>query len=270
MIPDALWPFANDGHPASTQNMLVSDLSETGTKAAEQPEMSKDLSKVLSLGQREQTLQGRSAKLSDAELIAVLLGTGCAKQTALATATALLDLAGSLTALRRLGPHLMALQRGVGPAKAARITAAIELGRRWWSTDVLAAHSTALHSFESVVHWARSHLLTLDYEELWTVALDGRNRLLHARCVARGGQHGCAVGARDILRVALRDGASGLVVVHNHPSGDPHPSTEDIAMTTALVAACEAVGLPLLDHVIVAEQGAVSLFELGVFPVNAA
>jgi len=64
--------------------------------------------------------------------------------------------------------------------------------------------------------------------------------------------------------------AAGVVLVHNHPSGDPHPSTEDIAMTTALVAACEAVGLPLLDHVIVAVQGAVSLFELGVFPVNAA
>jgi len=233
-------------------------------------EMPKELSKALSLLQREQTLQGRSSKLSDAELVAVLLGTGCEGQTALATAAALLDFAGSLTALRRLGPHLITVQRGVGPAKAARIAAAIELGRRWWSSDALAARSATLHSFESVVHWAQRHLAALDYEELWTLALDGRNRLLHARCVARGGQHGCAVGARDILRIALRDGASGLVVVHNHPSGDPHPSTEDIAMTTALVAACEAVGLPLLDHVIVAEQGAVSLFELGVFPVNAA
>jgi DNA repair protein RadC len=231
--------------------------------------MSKDLRNTAPPAQREQTLLGRSPKLSDAELMAVLLGTGCEGQPALATAVALLDFAGSLGGLRHLGPQLLALQRGVGPAKAARICAAIELGRRWWSIDERSTRSV-LRSFDSVVHWARRRLVTLEHEELWTLALDGRNRLLQARCVARGGQHGCAVGARDILRVALRDGASGLVIVHNHPSGDPHPSSEDIAMTSALVTACEAVGLPLLDHVIVAEQGAVSLFELGVFPVNAA
>jgi DNA repair protein RadC len=72
------------------------------------------------------------------------------------------------------------------------------------------------------------------------------------------------------LRVALRDGASGLVVVHNHPSGDPKPSCEDVSMTACLVEACDAVGLPLLDHVIVARGGAASLFELGVLPVSAA
>ncbi len=227
------------------------------------------MARVVSLVQREQTLQGRSETLTDAELIAVLLGTGCEGQTALATASALLDFAGNLNALRRLSPHLLALQRGVGPAKAARLAAAVELGRRWWLAE-LTPHATILQSFTSVVHWAREHVATLDHEELWSLALDGRNRLLHARCVARGGQHGCAVAARDILRVALRDGASGLVVVHNHPSGDPRPSVEDITMTTALVTACEAVGLPLLDHVIVAAQAAVSLFELGIFPTRAA
>jgi DNA repair protein RadC len=232
--------------------------------------MSNDSGKVASLVQREQTLQGLGATLSDTELIAVVLGTGCEGQTVLATAAALLDFAGNLSALRRLSPHLLSMQRGVGPAKVARLLAAIELGRRFWVKDTPSVRMAPLQSFESVVNWARSHLLTLDHEELWTLALDGRNRLLHARCTSRGGQHGCAVGARDILRVALRDGASGLVVVHNHPSGDPNPSAEDIAMTAALVTACEAVGLPLLDHVIVAEQGAVSLFELGVFPVSAA
>ena len=230
--------------------------------------MPKDLRKVAP-PVREHTLQGRGPKLSDAELIAVLLGTGCEGQPVLATAAALLEFPRSLRGLRHLSPQLLALQRGVGPAKAARISAAIELGRRWWCTDALSTRCT-MQSFDSVVLWARHRLVTLDHEELWTLALDGRNRLLHARCVARGGQHGCAVGARDILRVALRDGASGLVIVHNHPSGDPHPSSEDVSMTLALVTACEAVGLPLLDHVIVAEQGAVSLFELGVFPINAA
>jgi DNA repair protein RadC len=216
-----------------------------------------------SLTQRERTLQGRSAQLSEAELLAVLLGTGCSGQTALLTATSLLELAGSLRALRRLGPQLLAMQRGIGQAKAARILAAVELGRRWWSLDCTEPLYHRLQSFDQVVNWARQHLRGLDHEELWSLALDGRNRLLQARCVSRGGQHGCAVSARDILRSALRDGASALVVVHNHPSGDPQPSDEDVAMTAALATACEAVGVPLLDHVIVAEHDAASLFELG-------
>ncbi len=222
------------------------------------------------MAQRERALQGRVATLGDAELLAVLLGTGCAGQSVLATAGALLDFAGSLVALRRLGPHLMAMQRGVGPAKAARLLAAIELGRRCSLSDNCECRGAGMQSFESVVAWARTILVPLDHEEVWTLALDGRNYLLQARCVARGGQHGCALRARDILRVALRDGASGLVVVHNHPSGDPNPSTEDVTMTVSLLEACAAVGLPLLDHVIIARSKAVSLFELGVLPVSAA
>lgn len=219
---------------------------------------------------RERTLQGRVGTLSDAELLAVILGTGCEGQSVLDTAGALLDFAGNLVALRRLGPHLMAMQRGVGPAKAARILAAIELCRRWSVADCAEHTHLEMRSFEHVVAWARHQIVALDHEEVWTLALDGQNHLLQSRCVARGGQHGCAIHARDILRVALRDGASGLVVVHNHPSGDPKPSREDVAMTAALVEACAAVGLPLLDHVIVARGGAVSLFELGVLSVNAA
>lgn len=225
---------------------------------------------VTKIAARERALQGQVATLSDAELLAALLGTGCEGQSVLDTASALLDFAGNLAALRRLGPHLMALQRGVGPAKAARLLAAIELARRWTMADNSARIGVPMQSFEQVAAWAKSHLVALDHEEVWTLALDGQNHLLQTRCVARGGQHGCALRARDVLRVALRDGASGLVLVHNHPSGDPKPSREDIDMTTSLVQACEAVGLPLLDHVIVARDGATSLFELGVLAASAA
>ncbi len=228
---------------------------------------SKDIVKVAA---RERTLQGRAPSLSDAELLAVLLGTGCEGQPVLATASALLDFAGNLNALRNLGPHLVAMQRGVGPAKAARITAAVELARRWAEADSNSHAGLELKSFECVVSWAQARLPGIDHEEMWMLALDGQNHLLQARCVARGGQHGCSVHARDILRVALRDGASGIVVVHNHPSGDPKPSPEDISMTMSLLEACQAIGLPLLDHVIVSRGGAVSLFELGVLSVSAA
>jgi DNA repair protein RadC len=75
--------------------------------------------------------------------------------------------------------------------------------------------------------------------------------------------HGCALTPRDVLGPALRDAASAIVVIHNHPSGDPEPSPEDIAMTRAVAAACDVVGVPLLDHVVVAKGGATSLLERG-------
>lgn len=112
------------------------------------------------------------------------------------------------------------------------------------------------------------HFLTDDSptELMVLFFLDGRNRLIGGEIVAKGGQHGCALRARDILRSALVSGASGFVIGHNHPSGDPKPSVEDITMTTTLIAAAEAVGLPFLDHVIVARGGRDnSLFEMGLF-----
>jgi len=232
--------------------------------------MARESKDAVKMAARERTLQGHVSSLSDAELLAVILGTGCEGQSVLATANALLDFAGSLMALRLLGPHLVAMQRGIGPAKAARISASVELARRWVEADAAGNQALELRSFESVVSWSRARLSGMDHEEMWTLALDGQNHLLRARCIARGGQHGCAVHARDILRVALRDGASGLVVVHNHPSGDPSPSREDISMTAALVEACQAIGLPLLDHVIISRGGAASLFELGILSVTAA
>jgi DNA repair protein RadC len=101
---------------------------------------------------------------------------------------------------------------------------------------------------------------------MWLLSLDGRNVLANSRRIGQGGLHGLAITAKDILRPALRDGASGIVLVHNHPSGDPSPSTEDVQMTRAVVTACGAVGLPLLDHVVVAREGATSLLALGVVP----
>jgi len=94
-----------------------------------------------------------------------------------------------------------------------------------------------------------------DVEQLWVLSLDGRNGLRGLRCVARGGRHGCAVTAREILCCALGDAASAIVLAHNHPSGDPTPSDEDVAMTRAVARAGDVVGIPVLDHVIVTASG---------------
>jgi len=100
---------------------------------------------------------------------------------------------------------------------------------------------------------------------VWLLCLDAKHALRSARRIARGGLHGCALRPADVLRPALEDAASGIVIVHNHPSGDPTPSAADIEMTRALIDACQILGLHLLDHVIVARSGAQSLRELELF-----
>ena len=216
---------------------------------------------------RERTLVGELECLSDTELLAVVLGTGSSGEPVTELAASLLDAAGGLEGLARLSPHGLSLRRGLGPAKAARITAALELGRRA-TVARLTLRPTVLSSLDDVARWARPRLGGLDHEEVWLLGLDGRNGLKSARRIARGGQHGCALGTRDVLGPALRDAVSGIVLVHNHPSGDPRPSVEDVSMTRELAHACRIVGVPLLDHVIVARGGAASLMEAGVLDVT--
>jgi DNA repair protein RadC len=210
---------------------------------------------------RERALLFELGRFSDAELLALVLGTGTRGQTALALASSLLETFGGLEGLVRAGPHTLLGRFGLGPAKAASVTAALELGRRA-TLGNLALRAT-LTSFEDVVEWARPRFAGLDHEEVWMFSLDGQNGLKAARRIAQGGQHGCALSTRDVLGIALRDAASAIVLVHNHPSGDPRPSVEDLGMTRALSSACKIVGLTLLDHVIVARGGASSLLESG-------
>lgn len=211
---------------------------------------------------RERALSGDLTRLGDAELLAILLGTGAPGERVTELASDLLNAVGGLEGLARASPHGIATRRGVGPAKAARIVAALALGRRALLGG-LAERATVLGSFDALVDWARPRLAWLDHEEVWLLSLDGANGLKAARRVAQGGMHGCALTTRDVLGPALRDAASAILLVHNHPSGDPRPSTEDLGMTRALARACEVVGVPLLDHVIVARGGASSLLEAG-------
>jgi DNA repair protein RadC len=141
------------------------------------------------------------------------------------------------------------------------VSAALELGGR--ATLGGLALRTTLSSFDDVVRWARPRFAGLDHEEVWLFTLDGQNGLKAARRIAQGGQHGCALTTRDVLGPALRDAASAILLLHNHPSGDPRPSSEDVGMTRALSSACSVVGLTLLDHVIVARGGARSVLDGG-------
>ncbi len=187
---------------------------------------------------------------TDEELVAAILGGP--NDAAAAEARTALGALGGVGGLARASPRTLRDVAGIGRVRATRIRAALELARR-----VDRAHATALTMTDTacVAAWGRSRLAPLDHEELWLLALDGSGELRGARRVAVGGQHGLAVSARDVLRAALLEGASAFVLVHNHPSGDPKPSGEDVAFTRRVFVAAEAVGLPLLDHVVVSRGG---------------
>lgn len=201
--------------------------------------------------------------LGDGDLVALLLGTGRRGAAASVVAAELLAEAGGLDGVARAGAHALARAAGgLGTAKALRLTAAVELGRR--AGRLGAAERRVLSSAGDVAAYLGPQLRGLVHEEMWVVSLDGRNRLRAARRVAQGGLHGCAVSARDVLRSALADAASAFVLVHNHPSGDPTPSGEDVLMTAAVARAARIVGVPLVDHVVIAGARHASLLELGV------
>lgn len=215
-------------------------------------------------GPRERALMEGVAVLGDADLLAILLGTGLAGRPVTVVAAALLDRAGGLANLARLAPAAIAEHPGVGLIKALRLAAALELGARA-ARPVLRAR---LCNSAEVAAAMGPRLCALPHEEVWLVCLDGRNRLRGARRVAQGGLHGASVQPRDVLRAAITEAASAMILVHNHPGGDPAPSEEDIALTRRLAEAGEVVGVPLVDHVILEPGGRyTSLLDLGVLTI---
>jgi DNA repair protein RadC len=214
-------------------------------------------------GPRERALGAGIATLGDVELLAILLGTGLAGRPASVVAAALLDETAGLQGLLRMGPQALAEQPGLGVAKALRIGAGLELGRR--TLTRVPRPTVSLRHGKAVAEHLRWSLACLEHEEMWVLSLDGRNLLRGTRRVAQGGVHRLSVAPRDILAAAIADGASTFVLVHNHPSGDPTPSADDITMTRMTVAAGELMGIPMVDHVILAGDGSYrSMLEIGI------
>jgi DNA repair protein RadC len=209
-----------------------------------------------------------SEDLTDADLLAIVLGDARATRSATdearstAVAAKVLDRVGGVAGLCRAGTGELAACQGVGATRGARLAAAIELGRRA-STQLALQSEVGFPNSAAVLAWATPRLTLLDHEELWALSLDGKNHLRGARRVAMGGLHGLHVSPRDPLRIALREGASSFILVHNHPSGDPTPSFEDVAFTERIVDAAAVVATPLVDHVVVARSGHVSLLDKG-------
>lgn len=206
---------------------------------------------------RERLIAHGPENLSEAELLAVVLGT-VGPTPALTAATELLARFGGLSELARCATS--ELRRHVGPVRAARIQAAFEVGRR---ALVPRARLTTIETPLDVYTYARPRLAHLTREVFHVLLLDTRHRLVADRRVAEGGLAACAISPRDVFEPAIREAAPALVFVHNHPSGDPTPSRDDILLTERLGQAARLLGLSLIDHVVVADGGYASLAELG-------
>jgi DNA repair protein RadC len=205
-------------------------------------------------------IEGPSA-LSDVDLVALLLNTGARGENVLSLAAKVLQTFGGVRGLCQVSPRELESQPGVRTAKAARVLAAFELGRR--ASVLKGSNCSTVSCAADIEPWATAALVPLGHEEVWLLCLDAKNQLLTRRRIGIGGLHGCALTPRDVLRPAIRDNASAIVLVHNHPSGDPTPSASDVQMTQVVASAARIVGLQLLDHVVVAAGGYASLYELG-------
>jgi DNA repair protein RadC len=202
------------------------------------------------------------AALTSAELVAILLGTGGGGRSALDIASALLRVGdGSLRRLvSRPGAELKQ-SAGVGPAKAARLIAAFELANRLAQEARPAV--VRIREPEDVMRLFASRLRDLQVEEFHLLALDSQSQVLRDVLITRGLLNSSLVHPREVFRAAIAEAAAGIIVVHNHPSGDPTPSAEDRAVTRQLVEAGRLLDLPVYDHVIVAGDRFVSFASTG-------
>lgn len=222
------------------------------TRLADMPEGDRPRERLSSLG---------AHALSDAELLALLLCTGTREENALSLAQLILSNRRGLRQLSRASPTELRAAAGVGPAKASRIVAAFELGRR--ASSVCALPGARLRGPGAVARMFSQKLRGLSHERLEGLYLDSRGRLLASRTLAVGTLNSALVQPREVFAPALAEGAAALVLVHNHPSGDPSPSDADAEFTRLVAAAGELFGVPLLDHVIVAEGRWLSMRRLG-------
>jgi DNA repair protein RadC len=206
---------------------------------------------------RERLVAHGPRPLSDAELLAIVLGAGTPGLSATDVAHALLARGGGLGGLARSSLDELRDQLGVGVARATAVLAALELGRR--SVGERPARGRRIASAADVWTHLRARLATCAVEEFWALALDVRHRVLWEACLARGSLTGVEVHPRDVFRPLIRGGAAAVIFCHNHPSGDPSPSRQDLDLTTRLRDVGDLCGIAVLDHVVVGADGYTSL-----------
>lgn len=210
---------------------------------------------------REKLQADGGSALTDQEVVALVLGHGVEGRSALAMSADVLEFTGGVHGLARSSVDALASQDGIGPATAARLLAAVELGRR-----------TLERQPDKRIRFASPRELALylmprygahPVERFGLVLVDTRHQLIRVRILTVGSLDAVVAQPREVFRDALLAGAAGVVVFHNHPSGDPSPSPEDLTLTHRLVAAGKILGIELVDHVIIGDSRYFSMREFG-------
>ena len=199
--------------------------------------------------------------LSNAELLAILLRVGTPGENVVALSTRLLSQFGGLAGLAKASFGELADIKGIGVAKTAQLKAAIELGRR-----LLITSPDARPQITSPLDAANLLMLemgSLEQEHLRALLLDTKNRVLASPTVYVGNVNSSIIRVSEIFREAVRENATAIIVAHNHPSGDPTPSPEDVQVTRSIVEAGSLLGIDVLDHLVIGHQRFISLKERG-------
>lgn len=198
-----------------------------------------------------------AAALSNAELLGILLGSGISGLNAVQLGQKLLLDAGGLAGLHRLPYSELRRQKGIGPARAAQVKAAIELGRRL--AVATPDERPSIQSPDDAAALLMYEMSALEQEHLRVLILDTRNRLVRIAEVYHGSLNSSLIRVGEIFRDAVRANAAAVIVAHNHPSGDPTPSPEDVSVTKAIVEAGRLLDIEVLDHLVIGRGRFVSL-----------
>lgn len=202
---------------------------------------------------REKFIQLGRHSMSDTELLAILLGSGTQRESAVDLARRLLSSnKNSLHNLGKLDISDLVSFSGIGPAKAVTLLAAFELGRRRGENQP--EGKVKITSSQEAFRLIRPHLTDLHTEEFWIVFLNRANMLLRMEMISQGGMAGTVVDPKIVFRQALNYRASGIILFHNHPSGHIHPSVNDNQLTKKLVAAGSVLDIAVLDHLIIGDN----------------
>lgn len=210
---------------------------------------------------REKLQHAGRIALSDHELIALVLGHGGRGRSATQMGLDLLEFSGGLHGLARTGVDQLAAQEGIGVAMAARLVAAIELGRR--TLERAPDEKVRFTSPRELAHYLMPRYGAHPVERFGIVLVDTRHQLIRVRVLSVGTLDAVTAQPREVFREALVAGAAGVAVFHNHPSGDPNPSPDDVSLTHRLMTAGKVVGIDLIDHVIIGDGRYFSMREFG-------
>ena len=212
---------------------------------------------------RERLHQYGPEVLSNKEILAIILRTGSKGENVLELAERILAETGGLHGLAGLTLPELQMVNGIGPAKAAQVKAALELGRRSVSLDPMSRPT--INSPADVAGLVMEEMRHLDREHFRIMYLSTRNNVLGISPVSIGSLNSSTVHPRECFKEAIRRNANTIILLHNHPSGDPTPSREDIDITKRLIEGGKILGIEVLDHVIIGDKRYVSLKEQGIF-----